>query len=122
MAVFLREGNNLEGLEHLRVRRLFEAHDDSAPRLPPCGIEFGHPLAKPTGAAVKALGSIGGPAIAPLIDALHEKQPRIREPAADALIRMGPAVKEAIPELKKLLNDPKKWTRRAAKDILRRID
>ncbi len=72
-------------------------------------------------AAAKALGGIGAAAIPPLLQALHDKHPIIREPAVKALIRMGPAAKQAAPELEEMLNDPKRWTRRAAKDVLDKI-
>ena len=72
-------------------------------------------------AAAEALGGIGEPAVPTLVEALHEQWPRIREPAARALIKMGPAARVAVPELTKLQNDPKKWTSRAAEDILDRI-
>ena len=75
-----------------------------------------------TKAAALALSGIGSKAaLRPLLDALHDMRPMIREPAVRALILMGPGAKEAIPELKKLLNDKKKWTRRAAEDVLKQI-
>jgi HEAT repeat protein len=72
-------------------------------------------------AAAVALSGIGEPAIPTLLSALHEKRPMVREPAVKALIRMGPPAKEAVPELKKMLGDSKRWTRRAAEDVLDRL-
>ncbi len=77
---------------------------------------------KPTRAsAAKALGGIGPAALPVLLEALHEKKPAIRELAVKTLIRMGPAAKEAKPDLEKLVENEKKWTRRAAKDVLSRM-
>lgn len=71
--------------------------------------------------AAVALSGIGEPAIPTLLAALHEQRPMVREPAVRALIKMGPPSKGAIPELQKLLGDPKKWTRRAAEEVLEGI-
>jgi len=73
--------------------------------------------------AAVALGGIGSKAaIDPLVAALHEKRPMIRDPAKKALIRMGPGAKAAIPRLRKMTNDRKRWTRRAARDVLKKIE
>ncbi|MCP4676793.1 MAG: HEAT repeat domain-containing protein [Deltaproteobacteria bacterium] len=77
---------------------------------------------KPTRAsAAKALAGMGPAAIPVLLEALHEKKASIRELAVKTLIKMGPAAKEAKPELEKLVENEKRWTRRAAKDVLAKI-
>ncbi len=94
---------------------------DAAQAVPALVALLGDDKSSVSRAAAGALGRIGSPAIPALLESLHDIRPAIRMPAVKALIRMGPAAKEAVPELQKMLNDEKKWTRRAAKDVLAKI-
>src|SRR5579871_6679404 len=56
-------------------------------------------------AAIQALGAIGRPAVAPLIDLLKHKEIPVRGNAALALGRIGPRAKAAVPALIMALPD-----------------
>jgi len=71
--------------------------------------------------AVDALGRIGEVAVAPLIQALSDSDPRARTQAARALARIGPPAKDAVPVLIERLDDPDEDVRQAAARALGQI-
>jgi HEAT repeat protein len=66
--------------------------------------------------ATIALGRIGAAAVPDLVRALGDPDPGVRLRAAEALARIGPDAKEAVPELIRLLSDEREHveTRKAA--------
>jgi len=62
-----------------------------------------------------------GPAVPSLVEALRDKDWRLRLACAQALGRIGPAAKAAIPALTKALKDQSKDVRKAAAEALRKI-
>jgi HEAT repeat protein len=73
--------------------------------------------------AAEALGEIGDPMAAPhLIRVLTDRATMVRRDAVRSLGQLGPAAKDALPAVKKLLEDKEDLVRDAAKTALRRID
>jgi HEAT repeat protein len=60
---------------------------------------------------VWALASKGEAAVPDLIEALKDKEAKVRSGAAQALCRIGPQAKAAIPVLLACLKDPDRWVR-----------
>jgi hypothetical protein len=59
--------------------------------------------------------------LAGLISQLHDESPAVRRAAASALIHIGAEVKDVVPVLTKLLEDPDGGKRQAAASALREI-
>jgi HEAT repeat protein len=68
--------------------------------------------------AVEALAKIGTPAVQPLIDQLTNRTPAVRIGAAQALGKLGPKAKAAIPVLARLRNHPVPEVRQAIRDAM----
>jgi len=72
-------------------------------------------------AAADALARIGTQAVPALVEALHDRKPRVRELAAMALARMGPEAETSVPELIVALQDPDIEVQRSAARALGQI-
>ena len=70
--------------------------------------------------AMEALVRIGEPAVQGLVEAIRTK-PQVRILAPMTLEKIGPAAKEAIPELQKLIHDNNPAVRAAASEALLKI-
>lgn len=72
--------------------------------------------------AADALARIGEPALRPLIETLRDPNPQARLNAVRALSKMGPAAREAVPDLARLLrSDPDEQVRQNAARALGQI-
>ncbi len=102
------------------IPALAEMLRDTSP--PPADISIDE------GAAATALGQIApatpsaGVAITALTAELQAKSPTRREAAAKALERFGPKAKDAIPQLRNLLNDPDPTVRSAAQSAIKSLE
>lgn len=71
--------------------------------------------------AIRCLGFIGTPSARPLLQAMSEKNPKVRERAAYALVLIQPVPEGAIPALVELMKDPDPRVREIAPGALDRI-
>lgn len=69
-------------------------------------------------AMVSLFGSIGSPAVQPLIGSLNDASPSVRQWAAEALGKIGPDAGDAVPALKVALSDDNENVRKAARSAL----
>jgi hypothetical protein len=72
-------------------------------------------------AAARSLGKIGAAAVPELTKDLNDRDPEVRERAADVLARIGPAAKQAVPDLIAALEDDDEAVRRSAAIALGQI-
>lgn len=71
--------------------------------------------------ALRDLERIGTPAVPALIEALQDKDVRVRVYAADVLGALGSKAQEAVPALAKALKDPDQYVRASAAEALHEI-
>ncbi len=64
--------------------------------------------------AARSLGRIGAAAVPELTKQLNDRDPEVRERAADVLARIGPAAKQAVPDLVAALEDSDEAVRKSA--------
>lgn len=74
------------------------------------------------GRAGQALCRIGAPAVPSLVAALGEQDVEVRRATASILGRIGPAAREALPALRRALQDPDAEVRLMAKEAQRKIE
>src|SRR5262249_10817928 len=68
-------------------------------------VSGGNPLAQADDDVIATLGSIGEPAVGPLLESLKSSDPLVRERAAAALAAMGPEARGAVDSLIGALKD-----------------
>lgn len=68
---------------------------------------------------IDSIALLGDAALPALIAALHDRDPKVRRAAADALGKIGPSASAAVPHLTELLDDEHAWP--AAAEALGRI-
>lgn len=64
--------------------------------------------------AARSLGRIGSAAVPELTKELNDRDPEVRERAANVLARIGPAAKQAVPDLVAALEDDDEAVRKSA--------
>lgn len=64
--------------------------------------------------AARSLGRIGSAAVPELTKQLTDRDPEVRERAANVLARIGPAAKQAVPDLVAALDDDDQAVRKSA--------
>ena len=72
-------------------------------------------------AAARSLGKIGAAAVPELTKDLNDRDPEVRERAANVLARIGPAAKQAVPDLIASLEDEDEAVRKSAAIALGQI-